>query len=86
MSFADIADMATNSDLRERIAACAATQVIAPDSPVQWAMTRQWAIAASPGWSEAWNYAVTVGLNLEPGKDPAVITDAMILAAVQAIG
>lgn len=85
MSLSDIAAMATDNDLRLRIAACAATQVIVPENPGQWANQHQWAIAGSPGWSEAWAYAVLSG-NLSPGTDPAVISDAMILAAVQTIG
>lgn len=85
MSFADIAAMAIDSDLRLRISACAATQTLVPDNPLQWTDKHQWQIAGSPTWSEAWAYAVLSG-NTNPGADPAVISDAMILSAVQATG
>jgi hypothetical protein len=45
-------------------------------------------LAASPCWGEAYDYARDTRLLSNPvpvGADPAVITDAMILAAVQAV-
>jgi hypothetical protein len=46
---------------------------------------------ASPGWGGAWESALAAHPpdaepDYEPGKDPAVITDGMILATVQALG
>jgi hypothetical protein len=40
--------------------------------------------ASSPSWGEKWAYALAAN-NQEPGKDEAVITDADILATVQAL-
>jgi hypothetical protein len=42
-------------------------------------------LAATPGWAEAWESAVAGGI-VSPGSDPGVITDGMILAAVQPMG
>ena len=41
-------------------------------------------LAASPGFGAAWDSAVECGIE-NPGSDPAVISDQMILAAVQAL-
>ena len=41
-------------------------------------------ISAAPGFADAYEYAINSD-NPNPGKDPAVITDAMILGAVQAL-
>ena len=44
--------------------------------------------ASSPGWGAAWDSALAGHPDddtYEPGKDPAVITDGMILATVQAL-
>ena len=51
--------------------------------PTAWADQNQWQIAAAPGFAEAYQYALDTGVE-NPGNDPAVITDAQILAAVQA--
>jgi len=40
--------------------------------------------AADPGWDLAWESAQAGGL-VDPGRDPGVVTDAMILAQVQAM-
>jgi hypothetical protein len=45
--------------------------------------------AASPGWGGAWDSALAGHPDdpaYEPGRDPAVITDGMILATVQQLG
>jgi hypothetical protein len=80
VSYYDIAQMSADLDLTSRVAACAA-QEGKPD-PRQWAADRMLVIAASPGWSDSWAYAVANG-NEFPGRDAAVITDANILSAVQ---
>jgi hypothetical protein len=74
--------VANDSDLITRVTACAATQNLFP--PSQWAWERQWRLATQPGWADAWDYAIANG-NARPGHDEGVITDAMILSAVQAI-
>lgn len=85
MAYIDVADMAKNGHLRERIAACAATEGVIKPHPTAWADKHQWRIAATPGWSADWQYAREVGVITELGKDPGVINDNRILSAVQAI-
>jgi hypothetical protein len=80
VSYSTLAAAARDNQLADRIAACAATQ--GEPEPEQWARLHMWALAASPGWDDAYSYAVTAG-NPAPGNDSGVITDGMILAAVQ---
>jgi hypothetical protein len=82
MSFTSIAQMAGDAFLRERITACAAVE--GERDPAAWAATNSWAVAAQPGWAAKWDSAVAAG-NVNPGRDPAVITDADITAGVQAV-
>ena len=82
MTYSDIAAMARDNSLRDRIAACAATEGVVDQHPTTWADTYQWQIVASPGWGEAWASATASGVT-SPGSDAGVITDQMILAAVQ---
>lgn len=84
MSYNDIADMAHDGYLRNRIAACAASEGVTDPHPTAWADQNQWALAASPGWDAAWQYAREVGVIKNLGKDEGVINDGMILAAVAA--
>lgn len=76
MAYWDIAMMAQDSDLYGRVQAC-----YAQEKPA--GVINMLIIAASPGWDAAWASAVAGG-NETPGRDPAVITDGMILSAVQA--
>lgn len=82
MSYWDVAQMQADPDLMSRVTAAAAKEG-APD-PFGWAANNSWSYAAQPGWDDAWASAIAGG-NEKPGRDPAVITDYMILAAVQAI-
>jgi len=75
--------MTADTALQGRCRAAAAQQA-APGDPVQWAHDNRYRVAASPGWGAAWASAIAGG-NQDPGADPAVITDGMILAAVQAL-
>lgn len=84
MSYFEIAVMARDPHLRERIAACAATEGVIAPHPTAWADRHQWELAAAPGWGDAYTYAVNSGSE-NPGKDEAVITDGMILSAVNQI-
>lgn len=80
MSYLDIWNISQDPYLRSRITACAAQEgVPVPDA---WAYSNALRIAASPGWSAAWSSAIASS-NPNPGKDETVITDGMILAAVQ---
>jgi hypothetical protein len=84
MSYNDIADMAVNAQLQNRVIACAAVE--GEPNPVSWLSSNMWAIAASPGWGDAWEYGLATGIPPEEiGANEAVISDAMILAAVQVV-
>jgi hypothetical protein len=82
MGYWDISQMAGDLDLQAREAACAQQEGIA--DPQQWAGDNALALAASPGWDAKWASAVAGGAEF-PGRDEAVISDADILAAVQAL-
>jgi hypothetical protein len=80
MSYLTISTIAEDPVMRRRTAACAAVEGV-PD-PEGWAYLNSLLLAAEPGWSEAWESAVAGG-NPDPGGDGAVITDTMVLSAVQ---
>lgn len=82
MSYTDVAAMARDGDLRDRLAACAATEGMVDPHPTAWADKNQWTLAASPGWASAYAYAVNTEVE-RPGLDTSVITDGQILSAVQ---
>lgn len=80
MSYNTVAEMARDYGLKERVAACASTE--GEPEPVLWAEAHMWRLAGSPGWDAAYFAAVQANRD-EPGKAEDVITDGMILAAVQ---
>lgn len=82
MSYLTQADLSDDGSLRRRVTACAALERI-PD-PEAFAYTSRWGLSAQPGWDEAYEYAVAQGVE-DPGASGAVISDAMILAAVQSL-
>lgn len=84
MSYTSQAQLSVDSLFIERIAASAAVEVPHTHQPYKWATDNIWWIAASPGFADAYEYALLNG-NPEPGKDPSVITDSQILSAVQAL-
>lgn len=82
MSYSTIALIAASETLFPRLVACAAT--LGKPKPVeQWVEAHRWEIAASTGWSDAWDAALTGDPGPDIGSNPEVITDAMILAAIQ---
>lgn len=82
MSYQTQAILARDNDIILRLAACAATQNI--ENPEQWAWNRSWKFSAQSGWDTA--YAAAIKANTEnPGKSETIITDSMILKAVQAV-
>jgi hypothetical protein len=83
MALIDTANLARDADFRERIAAAAAAYDL-DIHPTAWADQHQWQIAADEGISAAYASAVLSGID-RPGLDPAVITDAQIVAAVEGI-
>jgi len=87
MSYYDLATLAQDADFYLRIAAAAEVDLNldAGVHPTSWAANHQWEVAAAPGFADA--YASALAADVEaPGRDPSVISDAQILAAVQAIG
>jgi len=90
MAYTDIANAAQDMQLRMRIAACISTQTGysipqgVANHPIAIADYYQWQCAGQPGWGDAYAYAVANN-NPAPGEDPAVITDGMILSAVQSV-
>jgi hypothetical protein len=70
--------------MRSRVAAAYAAEQSGPESAgaENWAYSSSYWWASAPGWAAAYEYALNTG-NESPGTDPAVITDAMILAQVQ---
>ena len=83
MSYAGIHQMQSNIALRARITACAAQE------GKTWAQITEpmyfYKLASSPGWGAAWASAEAGGV-ADPGANEGVITDGMILSAVQAAG
>jgi len=84
MAYSDQSLLSQDSDFAQRIAACAAVEAPKTHQPLQWAVDHVWWIAASPGFADAYAYALATDVE-RPGNDPAVITDAQILASVQAL-
>lgn len=83
MSYKTIALMAQDEDLKQRIHAAVAEQggsfhevEFAPGGGL-------WKIAASPGWGAAYDSALAGNVE-RPSWNEGVITDGMILSAVQA--
>ena len=84
MSYNHIADAASDSDLRRRVAACFAQQTTGTEQPEALASVHMWRIAADATIADAYAYRVDTNVP-NPGRDEAVVTDAAILAAVSAI-
>ena len=82
MSYLTQATMEADAFLRSRITAAAADEGDA--DPVAWLLGNSWAVVVAPGWDDAWESAVAGDVE-NPGADPGVITDGMILAQVQAV-
>jgi hypothetical protein len=83
MALWDQSMLARDGDFNLRIAACVSNENSDVD-PLQWAAEHQWGIAAAPGFADAYSSAVAADVE-NPGRDPSVISDAQILAAVQAL-
>ena len=92
MSYSSQAALSVDPHFTNRVSACAAVEIpnsgLATTPPVptgpEWAGRYIWAVAAAPGFADAYEYALNTSVE-DPGKDPAVITDAQILAAVQGL-
>ncbi len=76
--------LSQDGQFRDRVAACYAVETTSTDQqPTRWADSHLWAIAAAPGFADAYSSALA-GSVPNPGADPSVISDAQLLAAVQA--
>lgn len=84
MTYWTISQMSLDNDLTSREAACYAQERIGTEDPTRWALDNGLALAGNPGWGEAYESALASNVE-RPGKDPGVITDGMILSAVQGI-
>lgn len=90
MTYSNVAKVAQDIQLRNRIVACIATQsgYQVPDGvqnhPIAIAEHYRWQLAGQPGWGDAYGYAIATDVE-EPGNNEAVITDAMILSAGQLV-
>ena len=83
MSYQYVVAVANDGDLQQRIAAAAADEGVTGD-PVAWAVDRRWIFGTQPGWADAYESAKISFID-RPGLRPGAISDAMILAAVQAV-
>lgn len=94
-SYLAISQIANDENMTERMRAGATQQVYLGNAPAisgyppEWVNQNRYVWAASPGWGAAWDSALAAHPDdpeYEPGADPAVITDGMILSTVQALG
>ena len=82
--------IADDGYMKLRVASCAAQQGVTDQGIDPDAWTQEWrrVWSASPGWDDSWESALARPDNppgYQPGMDPACITDAQILAQVQAM-
>jgi hypothetical protein len=86
MAYYDVAALARDQDFLSRVTAAYSQELTAagqlPLDPWSWVYQRQWTFASMPGFGDAYASALASG-NPAPGQDPAVISDAQILSAVQ---
>jgi|SRR3982751_6638879 hypothetical protein len=99
-SYWTISEVANDNFMTERMNAAVAQQRhigaidlgsfnSSPYNLTAWVHDNRYVWASSPGWGAAWDFALAGHPgepDYEPGKDPAVITDGMILATVQELG
>lgn len=82
MAYSDIALLSSDLDFTNRTRACVSQE--GEPEPVQWAADHAWQMAGIPGFGDKYAYAIETGVD-RPGNSQAVISDADILSAVQAI-
>lgn len=87
--YSTIFAISTDPYLRNRLAAAVALEGIDVVKPEEWVQANRWRIATQPGWAASWESALAAERPdpnaYTPGNDETVITDAMILSAVQAV-
>jgi len=87
MAYADIAALQQDADFAVRVSACYAVETLTIDAgpdPGSWQAMHSWDMAAQPGFGDAYASAIAGGVP-DPGNNPAVISDAMILSGVQSL-
>ena len=82
MAYADVSLLANDSDFMQRTRAAVAQE--GELDPVGWSNSHNWQMASAPGFGDKYAYAIDTNVP-RPGWDEAVISDAEILSAVQAI-
>lgn len=89
MGYYDVALLAADQDFASRTTAAYAQEALGEEwwiNPPGWQAQHNWQMAAAPGFGDKYAYALAQEPpNPAPGKDPSVISDAEILAAVQFI-
>ena len=83
MSYATIHACATDTAFTNRLTSCCAQEAVPPD-PASAAMNLRYDVASKPDIEAAYASALAGG-NPNPGGDESVITDGMILSAVQSL-
>lgn len=81
-TYKDLWNMRHDEALKRRVIACAALE--GQFQPASWWESYGWQVVARTDWADAYTYAVATGV-ADPGDNPGVINDGMILAAVQAV-
>jgi hypothetical protein len=87
MAYWDVYSLSADADFISRVTACYAVETVQTDpdaNPPEWADQHRWDMAALPGFGDAYASAVASGVP-DPGRDPAVISDAMLLSGVQGV-
>lgn len=82
MAYSDVAMLASDNDFILRTRACVSQE--GETDPIGWSNDHQWQMAGTPGFGEAYAYAILTGVQ-NPGRDEGVISDPQILSAVQAL-
>jgi hypothetical protein len=82
MTYYDLHQLTNDEDFRARVTAAAAKE--GNPAPEQWMYANRYTMAAAPGFSEDYGYAVATGVE-NPGRAEEVISDAEILSQYQAL-
>jgi hypothetical protein len=88
MALNALVQMRASQSLQHRIAACAAKEG-EHNAAEQWAYANMWQIVTQPGWEVEWERGMKQAddqkFNPDIGARPDIITDIMILSAVQLV-
>lgn len=86
MSYLTVTRMVASGVLTQRCVACAAQELPVGEDPVSWVGMHTWVICAQPGWAQAWESAdAAAGVWQDHGANEGVITDGMVLSAIQTL-